>query len=131
VLTKLNAAQVGLTHGAVQDEDTDPNDLLGWPNGYISRASADLPGGDREAEKYGIERGLVIEVWPTADDAERRSKFIQDTLKSMQLLDTEYHFRAGGGRVLVRVSGKVKPSQRRRSRWLCAGCDLGRAEPGQ
>ncbi|MEH0825748.1 MULTISPECIES: hypothetical protein [unclassified Micromonospora] len=28
----------------------------------------------------------------------------------MQILGTEYHYRAGGGAVLVRVSGKVKPS---------------------
>ncbi|WP_435589980.1 hypothetical protein [Micromonospora aurantiaca (nom. illeg.)] len=121
VLMKLNAAKIGLTHGAVQDEDTDPNDLLGRPNGYTSRASADLPGGDSEAEKYGIDRGLVIEVWPTADDAERRSKFIQDTLKSMQLLGTEYHYRADKGRALVRVSGKVKPSQAKMIETAVAG----------
>ncbi|MCO1597399.1 hypothetical protein M8C17_19795 [Micromonospora sp. RHAY321] len=110
VLAALTAAKVGLSGGAVQSEDTDPNDLLGRPNGYLSRASADMPGGDRDGDKYGIERGLVIEVFPTAADADRRSKFIQDTLKSMQILGTEYHYRAGGGAVLVRVSGKVKPS---------------------
>ncbi|MBM0258758.1 DUF3558 domain-containing protein [Micromonospora sp. 4G55] len=74
VLMKLDAAKVGITHGAAQDEDTDPSNLLGRPNGYTSRASADLPGGDSEAKKYDIDRGLVVEVWPTADDAERRSK---------------------------------------------------------
>lgn len=114
VLTKLTAAKLGATHGALQDEDNDPNDLLGRPNGYTSRASADLPGGDTEADKYGIDRGLVIEVWPTADDADRRSKFIQDTLKNMQMLGTEYHYRTDQGRVLVRVSGKVKPSLAKR-----------------
>ena len=110
VLAKLTAANIGATHGAVQDEDNDPNDLLGRPNGYTSRASADLPGGDTEADKYDIDHGLVIEVWPTADDADRRSKYIQDTLKKMPMLGTEYHYRANQGRVLVRVSGKVKPS---------------------
>jgi hypothetical protein len=110
VLARLTAAKLGLTHGAVQDEDTDPNNLLGRPGGYTSRASADLPGGDREGTKYRIERGLVIEVFPTAADADRRSKYIQDTLKGVQLLGTEYHYRAGGGAVLVRVTGRVKPS---------------------
>jgi hypothetical protein len=110
VLAALTAAETHLRGGAVQSEDTDPNDLLGRPNGYLSRASADMPGGDRDGDKYGIERGLVIEVFPTAADADRRSTFIQDTLKSMQILGTEYHYRAGGGAVLVRVSGKVKPS---------------------
>ncbi|MGC4755581.1 hypothetical protein [Micromonospora trifolii] len=111
VLDKLTAAKVGLTSGAVQNEDTDPNDLLGRPNGYTSRASADLPGGDRQADKYGIDRGLVVEVFTAVEDVERRSKYIQDSLKSMPILGTEYHYRADQGRVLVRVSGKVKPTQ--------------------
>ncbi|PMR62150.1 hypothetical protein C1A38_05295 [Verrucosispora sp. ts21] len=110
VLTRLTAAKVGLTGGAVQTEDTDPNDLLGRPNGYLSRASADMPGGDPEGDKYTIDRGMVIEVFPTAADADRRAQFIQDALKNMPILGTEYHYRAGGGTVLVRVSGKVKPS---------------------
>ncbi|MEU7752837.1 hypothetical protein [Micromonospora sp. NPDC049171] len=111
VLDKLSAAKLGLTAGAVQDEDTDPNDLLGRPNGYTSRASADLPGGDKTADKYGIDRGLVVEVFPAVEGVERRSKFIQEALKNMPILGTEYHYRADDGRVLVRVSGKVKPTQ--------------------
>ena len=111
VLAKLTAAGIGATRGAVQDEDTDPNNLLGRPNGYMSRASADLPGGDTEAEKYTTDRGLAIEVWPTADDADRRSNYIQEMVKNMPALGTEYHYRADQGRVLVRVSGHVKPSQ--------------------
>ncbi|MEU5905334.1 hypothetical protein ABZ780_13285 [Micromonospora sp. NPDC047467] len=110
VLANLTAAKLGLTAGAAQDEDTDPNDLLGRPNGYLSRASADLPGGDKDADKYGIDRGLVIEVFPSVEDGDRRSKYIQESLKSLPILGTEYHYRADGGRVLVRVSGKVKPS---------------------
>ncbi|MFF0316659.1 hypothetical protein ACFYPH_18790 [Micromonospora sp. NPDC005252] len=121
VLAKLTAAELGATQGSVQDEDNDPNDLLGRPNGYTSRASADLPGGDTEADKYDIDRGLVIEAWPTAEDADRRSKFIQDTLKSMQILGTEYHYRADQGRVLVRVSGKVKPSLAKKVETALAG----------
>ncbi|KAB1912366.1 hypothetical protein F8280_33345 [Micromonospora noduli] len=114
VLAKLSAAKIGLTSAAIQDEDTDPNDLLGRPNGYLSRSSADLPGGDKQGDKYGIERGLVIEVFPAVEDVERRSKYIQDTLKGMPILGTEYHYRADSGRVLIRVSGKVKPTQAKR-----------------
>lgn len=121
VLAKLTAADLGATQGSVQDEDSDPNDLLGRPNGYSSRASADLPGGNTEADRYGIDRGLVIEVWPTAEDADRRSTFIQDMLKSMQMLGTEYHYRVDQGRVLVRVSGKVKPSLAKKVEVALAG----------
>ncbi|MGW5079546.1 hypothetical protein [Micromonospora echinospora] len=121
VLAKLTAAKVGVTAGAVQDEDTDPNNLLGRPNGYLSRASADLPGGDLESEKYGIDRGLVIEVFPAAADVDRRSQYIQESLKSLPILGTEYHYRADGGKVLVRVSGKVKPSQAKKIEAAVAG----------
>ncbi|MFD6565476.1 hypothetical protein [Micromonospora profundi] len=111
VLDKLVAAKLGLTSPAVQDEDTDPNNLLGRPNGYTSRASADLPGGDKTADRYDAGRGLAIEVFATSEDADRRAKYIQGLMKDMPLLGTEYHYRADGGRVLVRVSGKVKPTQ--------------------
>ncbi len=121
VLDRLTAAKVGLTGGAVQTEDTDPNDLLGRPNGYLSRASADMPGGDREGDKYTIDRGLVIEVFPTTADADRRSEFIQDALKGMPILGTEYHYRTGEGTVLVRVSGKVKPSVAKKVEAAVAG----------
>ncbi|WP_422733912.1 hypothetical protein ACN26Y_28745 [Micromonospora sp. WMMD558] len=110
VLAKLTAAKIGLTHGAVQDEDTDPNNLLGRPNGYTSRASADLPGGDNTSDKYSINRGLVIEVFPSADDADRRATYIQGLLKNAPILGTEYHYRTGDGTVLVRVTGQVKPT---------------------
>lgn len=121
VLAKLTAAKVGLTNGAVQDENTDPNNLLGRPGGYLSRASADMPGGDKAMKKYGIDRGLVIEVFPGKADADARSKFIQDSLKSVQILGTEYHYRADEGRVLVRVTGRVKPSAAKKVEQAVAG----------
>ena len=98
----------------MQDEDTDPNNLLGRPNGYTSRASADLPGGDTTGDKYSIERGLVIEGFPTAGDADRRSAYIQGLLKNAPILGHEYHYRTGDGTVLVRVTGRVRPSAARR-----------------
>ncbi|MFE2617100.1 hypothetical protein ACFXA2_26245 [Micromonospora chalcea] len=114
MLAKLKIADLGLASAAIQTEDTDPNDLLGRPNGYTERASADLPGGDKDGDKYTVDRGLVVEVWPTGADADRRSEYIQTALKGAPILGTEYHYRAGGGAVLVRVTGKVKPSLAKR-----------------
>ena len=121
VLAKLKAADIGMTGAATQTEDNDPNDLLGRPNGYTQRASADLPGGEKGGEKFTVDRGLVIEVWPTAADADRRAEYIQTALKGAPILGTEYHYRAGGGAVLVRVSGKVKPSLAKRVEAALAG----------
>lgn len=111
VVDALKAAGLPLTAIAEQDENTDPNDKLGRPGGYTSRASADVPGGAKNGDKYGIDRGLVVEVFATVEDADARSKYIQDTLKQMQVLGTEYHYRAADKRILVRLTGKVKPSQ--------------------
>ncbi|WFE45683.1 hypothetical protein [Verrucosispora sp. WMMD1129] len=110
VLAKLVRADLGLTRGAVQDEDTDPNDLLGRPRGYTSRASAELPGGDKASDPYTINRGLVIEVFATVEDADRRAEYIKGLLDAAPILGSEYQYRTDEGRVLVRVSGKVKPS---------------------
>lgn len=110
LVDKLAAAGIGATNVAVQDENTDPNDLLGRPNGYIGRASADLPGGDTTFDAGSIDRGLVIEVWPDKTGADTRSTYIQETLKGAAALGTEYHYRTADGLALVRVTGKVKPS---------------------
>ncbi len=110
VVKKLADADLGLTGAAVQDENTDPNNLLGRPNGYLSRASADLPDGDKNADKAGIDRGLVVEVFGDAGAAKARSEHIQGLLKASPLLGTEWHYFTGEGRALVRVSGDVKPS---------------------
>lgn len=114
VVDVLKKAGLPVSNIAEQDEDTDPNDKLGRPGGYTSRASADVPGGDKQADKYSIDRGLVVEVFATVEDADARAKFIQETLKSMQILGTEYHYRGKDKRILVRIVGAVKPSTAKR-----------------
>jgi hypothetical protein len=110
IITALQGAKLGLTRVAVQDEDTDPNNLLGRPNGYVSRASADLPGGDTSADKYDVARGLVVEVFADADGAKDRADYIATIQKGSPVLGSEWQYITPGGTGLVRVGGKVKPS---------------------
>lgn len=110
LIKRLKAKEVGLSNVAVQDEDTDPNNLLGRPNGYTSRASADLPGGDKNADKYSVDRGVVVEVFTDADAVASRSDYIQGLLKGNPVLGSEWHYKTAAGRALVRVTGNVKPS---------------------
>lgn len=114
VMQALAAAGLPLASIAEQDENTDPNGRLGRPGSYISRASADVPGGDKNGDRYSIERGMVVEVFATAADADARSTAIQETLKAAQILGTEYHYRPADRRILVRLTGTVKPSQANR-----------------
>jgi hypothetical protein len=89
VIEALKKAKLPVTNIAEQDENTDPNNKLGRPGGYTSRASADVPGGDAEADNYSIDRGLVVEVFATVQDAQARSTYIRETLKTTQILGTE------------------------------------------
>jgi hypothetical protein len=119
VLAKLTAAGLPISNGAVQDENSDPNHLLGRPGGYTSRASFDVPGGDPEGDKYAVDRGGAVEVWPDAAAAKRRAEFIANTLASAPILGTEYHYL--NGPVLVRLSGKVTPAVAKRFEGAVAG----------
>jgi hypothetical protein len=119
VLAKLTAGGLPISNGAVQDENSDPNHLLGRPGGYLSRASFDVPGGDTEAPQFSIDRGGVVEVWPDAAAAKRRAEFIAQTLASSPVLGTEYHYL--NGPVLVRLSGTVTPTVAKRFERAVAG----------
>lgn len=108
VLKRLTDAGLPLSNIAVTSENTDPNDLLGRPNGYIARASFELPDGDMDAEQYDMDRGGAIEVWPTEEAARRRSTYLLELDKAAPILGNEYNYVRGP--VLLRITGKVKPS---------------------
>jgi hypothetical protein len=108
VVDALVAAKLPVTKVVVQTEDTDPNDLLGRPNGYVSRASFDVPGGDPEADTGQVSRGGAVEVFADAAGAAARKQHIQELMKSNPILGTEYDY--VNGPVLLRITGKVKPS---------------------
>lgn len=88
-------------------ESTDPNDMLGRPNGYEAatvfydkRATCDEP---------GAECGATLETWPDSSAAKRRSEYILEILKAAPALGSEYHFLDGGR--LLRVTGELTPTQ--------------------
>lgn len=102
----LRAQIPEITGVTVYDETNDPNDLIGRPNQYTSAAALADPragGGD------GIDQGAVVEVFAAPADAQARSDYIQDTLKSLgPAFGTEWHYVNGAS--LLRVSGTLPPS---------------------
>lgn len=110
IVKKLKADKLGLTSIAVQNEDTDPNHLLGRPGGYTSRASADLPGGNDAALPGDADRGVVVEVYGTAAAAKRRGDYIASLKNGSSILGSEWQFYTPDGTGLIRVSAYVKPS---------------------
>lgn len=87
-------------------ENNDPNNLIGRPNGYVSAAV--LYDKSVSCTQVGTDCGAMIEVWPDEAAAQARSKYIQESIKSMPMLGQEYHSIKGSA--LLRVDGNVKPS---------------------
>jgi hypothetical protein len=106
VFDRLVAAGLPISSPVPVDSTTDPNDLLGRPGGYTSRLSFSAPGGNPDADQYGIGRGGIVEVFVNSSDAKRRSDFIrrQDGRSGR----AERHYRAGP--VLVRLAGSADRS---------------------
>lgn len=87
---------------------TDPNNLLGRPGGYTSKADWT----DKRAKPKlddEVQNGGSVEVYADPAEAEERAKFIADTLDKMKIFGTEYHYLNGG--ILLRVSGALTPDQ--------------------
>lgn len=111
VVTWLADRDVPITVAQVYDENTDPNNRLGRPGGYTSKAA--FADSRVPKSKYGSEvddphRGGSVEVFADEAAAVARSKEVQTKLKAFGL-GTEYDYVVDG--VLVRVSGSVTPSQ--------------------
>src|SRR5690606_14641680 len=106
----LAEALVGLVESAsgfeAYTEDSDPNDLIGRPGGYVSAAAIDDDALDGDS---GVSRGAVIETFGSKAEAQDRSDYIQNALKEGgPAFGTEWHHLAGTA--LLRVSGDLKPS---------------------
>ena len=98
--------QASTTKIVTIDENNDPNNKIGRPNGYISAAI--LYDSTVKCTELGTDCGAGIEVFPTAAEAQARADYIQSILKSMPALGTEYDTVVGAA--LLRVTGKIKPS---------------------
>jgi hypothetical protein len=93
------------------DENTDPNDRLGRPGGYASKAAfrdARVHVAAYVTEVDDPDRGGSVEVFGKRSAAMDRAREVQMKLKAFGL-GTEYDYVVGGA--LIRVSGNVTPSQ--------------------
>jgi hypothetical protein len=94
---------------------TDPNHLLGRPNGYLSKASFSdkrVPASDTTSDQKGdVDYGGSVEVFATGNEAKARAAYIESVLKADPMLGTEYDYLSGP--VLLRISQYLIPSQAR------------------
>lgn len=120
----MNASQIleklkeeGLTIGDIQvyDEDSDPNNLLGRPNEYNSKASfldtrIEDPYGGNGYIDGGIDTdmGGTLETFDTAKDAQTRTKYITDVTTSSGIGKMYMYTFCNA---VLRVGYELKPSE--------------------
>jgi hypothetical protein len=105
----LQTAGLPLSDVIVYNETTDPNNLLGRPNGYLSKtAFKDSRCTQDDSDPGGIENGGGIEVFADHAGAKARADYIQSLAKASHLLN-EYDYVAGAA--LLRLSTQLTPTQ--------------------
>lgn len=110
VVTALRAAGLPIGNMIVYDATTDPNTLLGRPNGYTSKTAftdTRISGTDT-TDEFDISNGGSVEYFATNELAVSRSEYIQTFGKSLPSL-IEYNYINGG--VLLRLSKELTPEQ--------------------
>jgi hypothetical protein len=113
VVAGLAEAGLPVELTVVYTEASDPNDLLGRPGGYTSKASFVDTRIDEEevsaSEEGSVELGGGVEVFEEADQAKDRSEYIQSITEEVDLLGPEYNYVEGP--VLLRLSKQLTPTQ--------------------
>lgn len=114
-LNALKDAGCGITEIKVWTEETDPNDLLGRPGNYISKADfmdVNVDPEDRvePVDELGLPGG-TIEVFNNKSDCESRYKYLNafDDAEMGIIALKQYMYKSDN--VILRVSYDLTPSQ--------------------
>lgn len=106
---KIKAAVPEVTSLIAITEDNDSNNMIGRVNGYVAATVlVDSRTEECDTAKPGIICGAGVEQWPDEAAAQKRADYIKTMLSSAPILGTEYQ--TVKGNLLLRVSGKLKPS---------------------
>ena len=107
VIAALKTMGLPIGESLAYTAETDPNKMLGRPNGYTSKATFH----DSRLKQRGpmdLDGGGSVEVFASADEAESRKKYIDGIGKAGAVL-SEYSWLKGA--VLLRVSRELTPDQ--------------------
>ena len=113
-IVKAIAAKVATARpGFVYTAETDPNHLLGEPNGYTSEATFTdnriSPADTAGVRPGSIQKGGSVEVFADASSATIRRQRLGQLERNAPLPAGEYTFT--NGPALLRVSGRLTPAQ--------------------
>ncbi|MED7926138.1 hypothetical protein SMD20_17920 [Nonomuraea sp. LP-02] len=109
IVTALAEQGLPVKLSVAYDESTDPNHLLGRPNGYTSKAAftdSRIDASQVAGDKGDVGLGGGVEVFDDAGTAEKRAEYIKAVATAPML--AEYTYIAGN--VVVRVSKHITPT---------------------
>ncbi|MGR7000536.1 hypothetical protein ACU686_24950 [Yinghuangia aomiensis] len=110
---QLKAAGLPIGDITVFDEASDPNNQLGRPGQYTSKAGwvdTRVKAEDAQDTPGDISRGGGIEVWPDKSKADTRAKYIRTVTEAMSIPSLkEYDYVSGG--YLLRLTFNLTPDQ--------------------
>lgn len=113
IVRALTGKVPGAQPSVVFTASSDPNHLLGRPNGYKSKAAWVDGRVNRDdatrSDPGSVDLGGSVEVFSSGGDAKDRRGYIQSLQKGSALFGSEYDYIRGGA--LVRVSGLLTPDQ--------------------
>jgi hypothetical protein len=110
VLAFIQAKGLPITGITTYDENTDPNHLLGRPNGYLSKVAwqdTRVDQTDQPDDPGGVEYGGSIEVFANSTKALARANYIGAISQASPALGDGYDYLKGP--ILIRVSGTLNP----------------------
>jgi hypothetical protein len=113
VFAAFRSARLPVSRLIVYTAASDPNHLLGRPNGYVSKV-AWVDRRVKHAATVGdstgdLALGGTVEVFATSSDAAARARYVQTIEKAAPILGSEYDYVKGA--VLARISGLLTPAQ--------------------
>jgi hypothetical protein len=113
VIARLTARIPTARLSVVYNAQTDPNQLLGTPHSYVSKAAfTDTrinPAQANDTEPGSIELGGSVEVFNNEADAQARKQYLDQTLAELPIAVREYSYLREP--VLLRVSRRLTPEQ--------------------
>lgn len=97
-----------ITEVLALDENNDPNDLIGRPNGYAAATVLFDSRVSCAGDEPGVDCGATIEEWSSAKGAQERSDYIQSLQSGTSIIGSEWS--TVRDNLLLRVTGELNPS---------------------
>jgi hypothetical protein len=104
IVAGLNDAKLPIQKLVIFNEDTDPNHLLGRPNGYLEKASWF----DARAKEQAESTKCTVEIFANEADAKRRADYVGEIARAAPIFNEYIYLHKTA---VLRVPDELTPVQ--------------------